>query len=135
MYYIVVATHGKLGYELVSSMEMIIGKQKKIIVIGLKPEDDPKILKESFRECVINYGKDNLIFLVDLLGGVVSNMAKPIAREGIPVITGVNLPMLLEVVASRYASSEIDPDYIVRICKNSIWDLRSIIRREEYGKE
>lgn len=130
MYYIVVATHGRLGYELVNSMEMIIGRQKRVVALGLKPEDDPMILKEGFRECIINYGRNNVVFLVDLLGGAVSNMAKASAREGVPVITGVNLPMLLEVVASRYESNNIDADTIVRLCKNSIWDLRRIVQRE-----
>ena len=132
MYYIVVATHGKLGYELVNSMEMIIGKQKKIIVLGLKHDDDPKILKESFKECVSNYGKKNLIFLVDLLGGAVSNTAKFLAKEGVPVLTGVNLPMLLEVVAYRYTSNVIDSDYILSICKNSMWDLRNLVNRDNF---
>jgi mannose/fructose-specific phosphotransferase system component IIA len=50
-------------------------------------------------------GPDDALVLVDLLGGSPSNASAYLAVAGTPVICGVNLPMLLELLMAREAST------------------------------
>lgn len=126
-------SHGKFAKELLNSVEMIMGKQDNIIALGLEASDDPMKLSEIIRESVekVN-GNEGAIVLVDLMGGSPSNAASYIAKEGIPVITGMNLPILLELITMRYRPVEEFIDQIIQIGKDGIIDIRRVF--EEVNK-
>lgn len=105
---IIVGTHGKFSEELVKSSEMIFGNQENIKYVTFEPGESPDGLVEKYRDMMkeLDY-TDGLLFMVDLFGGSPYNAASRIAaeNENMDIITGVNLPMLLEVFASRGFSS------------------------------
>lgn len=101
---IVIATHGGMAKELLRTAEMIVGNQENIAVIDFEPEDGNSKLKDKYTKAIENLNlEEGLIFLVDLFGGSPFNVASQIAVEGnkMDVVTGVNVPMLLEVLVSR----------------------------------
>jgi PTS system mannose-specific IIA component len=62
--------------------------------------------------------------LVDLLGGSPSNASAYLAAAGTPVICGVNLPMLLELLTLREAATpRALADHALQAGKDNIVDL------------
>jgi PTS system mannose-specific IIA component len=126
---IILASHGQLAKELLKSSQMIMGKQDNIIALALEPDDDPFALKDKIYEaCKEIDDGDGVIVLVDLMGGSPGNAAAYVAMEGYPVITGVNLPMLLELIAMRNLEIEEAVNHIIITSKESINDLRNLLR-------
>ncbi|MDD4569999.1 MAG: PTS sugar transporter subunit IIA [Tepidanaerobacteraceae bacterium] len=102
---IIIATHGDLGRALLSSAELICGKQENVVVLSIKHQvnmDDFKLLIEKELE---NFADEKApLILVDVFGGSPSNAAvMQIKDHDITVMTGVNLPMLLEILSGREA--------------------------------
>lgn len=96
----VVVAHGELANGLVSAVRQIAGATPEALVgvpnVGLGREE----LCQRTREALS--GRRNLVF-TDLPGGSCHLAAMIVTRElpEVPVITGVNLPMLLDFVFNR----------------------------------
>jgi len=101
-----IVTHGRLGEGLLDAMQMIAGPQEKVDFVSLKEGDSIDELKERILSAVkvLDDGSGVLVF-VDMFGASPSNAAAYLLHENVEVITGVNLPMLLEIVSFRESSS------------------------------
>jgi len=101
-----IVTHGRLGEGLLDAMQMIAGPQEKVDFVSLKEGDSIDELKERILSAVkmLDDGSGVLVF-VDMFGASPSNAAAYLLNENVEVITGVNLPMLLEIVSFRETSS------------------------------
>ncbi len=105
---VLVVTHGKLAEGLKDSIELIIGEQKKFEIEGLFHGDDFEELKTRVYDNVLSLNdSDGVLVLVDLFGAspynsVVFNYPR-FKQENIEVrlITGINLPMLIEALDAR----------------------------------
>lgn len=101
---VLIVTHGQFGKELLRSCELITGKLEKVEALSLEKDDDINDLSTAFKTKVkeLNQG-DGLIVFVDMLGGSPSNIGAIMLKKegGFKLISGVNLPMLVEVVLSR----------------------------------
>ena len=100
---IIVVTHGNLALELKSAMEHILGVQRNIEIISIKPDDDLEIKKSSLEESIKRVNEDNgTIILTDMFGGTPSNLAISFLEMGkVEIISGVNLPMLVKLIDLR----------------------------------
>ena len=100
---IIIVTHGNLALELKSSMEHILGIQKNIEIISIKPDDDLDIKKSALEESIKKVTKDSgTIILTDMFGGTPSNLAISFLKIGkVEIISGVNLPMLVKLIDLR----------------------------------
>ena len=100
---IIIVTHGNLALELKSAMEHILGIQKNIEIISIKPDDDLKIKKSALEESIKKVDEENgVIILTDMFGGTPSNLAISLLKIGkVEIISGVNLPMLIKLVGLR----------------------------------
>lgn len=101
-----IVTHGRLGEGLLDAMEMIAGPQEKVNFVSLKEGDSIDELKDKILNAVktLDDGNGVLVF-VDMFGASPSNAAAYLVNENVEVITGVNLPMLLEIASFRESSS------------------------------
>jgi len=101
-----IVTHGRLGEGLLDAMQMIAGPQEKVDFVSLKEGDSIDEFKERILNAVkiLDDGSGVLVF-VDMFGASPSNAAAYLLNENVEVITGVNLPMLLEIVSFRESSS------------------------------
>ena len=97
-------THGKLGDALLEAAERIVGRLEGVVVLsndGLSRD----ALTEAVRERVKAFGPEGGVLFVDVAGGSCAQAALGVAaREAAgptPVITGVNLPMLLDFAHHR----------------------------------
>lgn len=100
---IIIVTHGNLALELKSAMEHILGIQKNIEIISIKPDDDLEIKKSALEESIKKVDEENgVIILTDMFGGTPSNLAISLLKIGkVEIISGVNLPMLIKLIGLR----------------------------------
>lgn len=101
---VLVMTHGEFAAGIKKSAEMIIGKQDNFETLVFTPEMSLDTLVSALKETLRKFDNDypTLVF-VDLFGGSPSNAVALLLAEGYDVqaISGVNLPMLLEVLGGR----------------------------------
>ena len=105
---IIVITHGKLAEGFLDAARLIVGKQELVVSISLTEEDSVEWLQQQIEEAIVQIDQgDGILLLVDLPGATPFNISAQLAltREKTKVITGVNLPMLLEVMLSREMAS------------------------------
>jgi mannose/fructose-specific phosphotransferase system component IIA len=90
-------THGNLGAELLSTAELIVGPQKGVSVLS-NNELSSESLEDAIQTELATYGGDETVIFVDVAGG--SCLCACRVAEGdekkVKVISGVNLPMVLE---------------------------------------
>lgn len=101
---IVVTTHGGLAREIVQTAKLILGEQERLTAICLESHEGIEDLKKKI-VAAIKSGEDDAadsLVLVDMFGGTPSNVSLMLAHEyPIQVVTGVNLPMLIEALTHR----------------------------------
>lgn len=127
--WIVTITHGHMGEEMVKSAEMLMGKMKHVRSISLLPEESPEELASVVAEKLKDIPKSSLI-LTDLFGGTPSNVSALFAKRGYHVLTGTNLPILLE--AEMYRSNENWEhvvEYLTQVGKDSIVNVNERISK------
>lgn len=101
---IIIGTHGMLSTEILKSAEMIMGEQEEISIVTFVPGEGLEDLLKKYNNSIKELGNpDELLFMLDLFGGSPFNAASTLAiqNEGFEIITGINLPMLLEVLSLR----------------------------------
>jgi len=102
----VIVTHGKLGEGFLDAIYLIAGPQKQVEIVALMEEDNIELLKDRISEAIkkVDSGNGVLVF-VDMFGASPSNAAAYLTNENVEIITGVNLPMILEIINLRDSMS------------------------------
>lgn len=98
---LIIATHGKFSAELVNSAQMVYGEVENLHVVTFVPGEGQDTLVEKYETIIAQLPQDSsVLFLVDLFGGSPYNAAARVVakRPQDDIVTGVNLPMLLEVM-------------------------------------
>ncbi len=101
---IIVGTHGHLAEELIKTCAMICGKPENLATVTLVPGEGPDDLIAKYNEAIKTLDTSNgVIILNDLFGGSPYNAACRIAinDDKCGIVTGVSLPMLIEVINYR----------------------------------
>ena len=95
---ILLISHGPLAEGMLKTAEIFFGEnipQMKAVV--LNTQDDPEDFRGRLQEAVkeVDTGEGVLVF-ADLLGGTPCNQSAFVLDEQITVLTGMNLPMVME---------------------------------------
>ncbi|MFC2768175.1 MAG: PTS sugar transporter subunit IIA [Mitsuokella sp.] len=104
MFGIIVGTHGLFAEELLKSCEMICGEQKNVRAVTLIPGEGPDDVVAKYEKAVKELDcAGGVLFLNDLFGGSPYNAAcrLVIGNENYGIVTGVNLPMLVEMCGTQ----------------------------------
>lgn len=120
---LIIAAHGQLAQEVVNSANMVFGGIENTAAITFVPGENADDLKQKYQEHMTE-GED-VLFLVDLFGGSPYNAAFQIAAqsENADVISGLSLPILLDVVGIRETYEGIRP-----------WEVFEKLAKETYIK-
>ena len=109
MTHIIVATHGKFSEEIVNSAAMVYGEDENCHVVTFLPGEGGEHLVEKYNAIIATLPENEpVLFLVDLFGGSPYNAAARVASErgdNTDIVTGISLPMLLEVLDAKDGSS------------------------------
>lgn len=111
MFGILVGTHGVFSTELVKSCEMICGEQKNVRAVTLVPGEGPDDVVAKYEAAIQEMDcSGGVLFLNDLFGGSPYNAACRLAigNPSYVVVTGVNLPMLIEMTTAQAADDGTD---------------------------
>lgn len=111
MFAIIVGTHGKFSEELVKTCEMICGATQNVAAVTLVPGEGPDDVVKKYEEAIAKMDTEGgVLFLNDLFGGSPYNAAcrLVINNEKYGIVTGVNLPMLIEMVGAQMVDEGSD---------------------------
>ena len=102
---IILASHGEFANGILQSGAMIFGDQVDVKAVTLQPSEGPDDLKAKMEAAIATFeNQDEVLFLVDLWGGTPFNQANGLIaghEDKWAIVTGLNLPMLIETYASR----------------------------------
>src|SRR6185369_6842016 len=99
---LVLVTHEGLAGALLRSAEMIVGKIENCEQVEVAPQERADEIMSRVVSAVEKVSTDGAIIMTDLFGGTPSNMAMSFLKDGhVEVLTGVNLPMMIEFSSKR----------------------------------
>jgi len=132
---IMVVGHGAMAEELINSVAMIMGRVPLLRAVGLRGDQGLDDLEREIEKAwrgLEEGGAEQVLILVDMFGGSCSNVAARMVSEKeakqAAVITGVNLPMVLEAAIDRdLYPLEALVNKIVEAGRKSIVDVRAVM--------
>ncbi|WP_281165107.1 PTS sugar transporter subunit IIA [Liquorilactobacillus sicerae] len=98
---IIVAGHGKFAAGMAEAAGMIYGDHPNLTAISFENKEGIEDLKNHYRQKLKEFPpQTEVLFLIDIFGGSPYNAAIQLAygHKNIEVLTGVNLPILLEAL-------------------------------------
>ncbi|WP_285697458.1 mannose/fructose/sorbose PTS transporter subunit IIA, partial [Enterococcus hirae] len=123
---IILASHGQFAEGILQSGSMIFGEQENVKAVILKPSEGPDDLRAKLEEAVASFdNQDEVLFLVDLWGGTPFNQSNTLFEEHKDkwaIVSGLNLPMLIEAYASRFSmeSAQEIAAHIIETAKDGV---------------
>ena len=104
---VLIVSHGGFAEALISSLQLLVGKQQKIRGVSIWPKDLEKEIKDRIRQEIVKVNDgDGVVILTDVLGGTATNLSLSfLENEKVELVTGVNMPMLLTLSSYRKGRS------------------------------
>ena len=123
---ILIATHGKMASGIRYTAELIVGKMDEITTIDayVTPEDN---VEKKFEEYFAQHENDRIFVFTDLMGGSVNQKLLGYSqKENVTLITGTNLPVLMQVMMA-------DDDVTEEEIQEFIDDAREELQVVDFG--
>ena len=102
---IILASHGGFAEGIYQSGEMIFGKKENVKACILKPREGPDDIRKKMEDAIASFDDpEQVLFLIDLWSGTPFNQASNLFAEHKDtwaIVTGLNLPMLIEAYGAR----------------------------------
>ncbi|WP_413527432.1 PTS sugar transporter subunit IIA [Marinilactibacillus psychrotolerans] len=120
---IILASHGNFATGILSSLELICGKNDNIVTIDAYMTADYNLNDEISK--IMNENKGNeLIVVTDIFGGSVNNeFLNYIHTENFYLIAGMNLPLVIEL-ATQLEHTDSITALIKQALENSIMTIQ-----------
>ncbi|MFE8773225.1 PTS sugar transporter subunit IIB [Streptococcus pyogenes] len=114
---IIIASHGKFAEGIHQSGSMIFGEQEKVQVVTFMPNEGPDDLYGHFNNAIQQFDADDeILVLADLWSGSPFNQASRVAGENperkMAIITGLNLPMLIQAYTERLMDAGVGVEQV-----------------------
>ena len=100
---LLIISHCDLGREFLNAAELILGRLEAANAISITQTTESEELLKTISEEIkaLDRGQGVLV-LTDMFGGTPSNLSLSFLKEDkVEVLTGVNLPMVVEVAQNR----------------------------------
>ena len=115
---IIIASHGEFAAGIHQSGSMIFGEQEKVQVVTFMPNEGPDDLYAKFNDAVASFDADDeVLVLADLWSGSPFNQASRVMGENpdrkFAIITGLNLPMLIQAYTERMMDDNAGVEAVV----------------------
>lgn len=100
---IVLVSHAGICHELKRATAMIVGNvSQQFETVGLAEEDNADEFENRLRAAVARADAgDGVVIAADLLGGTPFNRAAKLVGDGISLVYGMNLALVLQLVLDR----------------------------------
>lgn len=117
------ASHHKLAYGLKDTVDFLTGATKTIYDVNAYLDDETKDIDTVVAELFASFDdEDEVVVLVDMMGGSVYQKFYPYMSDKVHVICGMNLPMALSLVLvpeDECLTSE-KVEQVLMDCKNQL---------------
>lgn len=117
---IIIVAHGNFPDGILSSLELIAGRQEYVVGINFIAGMSSNDVRVALQREVIDFKE--ILVLTDLLGGTPFNVSSALSVEytdkKIKVLSGLNLSMLMEAVLSRTMFEHVD-DLVDKVITSS----------------
>lgn len=127
---LILASHGDLANGIKSALNVIFADSipVKVDTFGLKTGENVEDLFNQVNQCVESV--DDVVILTDVLGGSVDNeLSKLATRDGVKLITGMNLPLVLQLcIGGSNSTGDIDVDNIIKSAKDGILSKTDLLK-------
>ena len=110
---IVLASHGELAAGVRQTGSLVFGDQENVAVVSLEPSMGPDDFRANLEKAVASLeDQEQVLFLVDLWGGTPFNQTSAFAKghDTWAIVTGLNLPMLIEAYSARFDATKTAHD-------------------------
>lgn len=127
---IVIASHGEFAAGIKQSAGMIFGDQEKVEVVTFMPSEGPEQLHAKIESAIATFdANDEVLILADLWSGSPFNQSSAVLSENpdrkIAIITGLNLPMLIQAYTERMMDAEAG---VEKVAANIIKEAKAGVR-------
>ena len=134
---VIAVSHGSYSKGLVESTQMLVGEQENLVAYGLFPEQTVATLTEKLEAEIQNTKEgEQILFVSDLFHGSPFNaIVSLMEHHDIYHVTGINLPLMVEVMMGRYAgkSAEEICAGLLEAAPGTVKDVRKLF--EEVDEE
>lgn len=132
---IIIASHGPMAQGILETSKLFFGEQEQMKAFCLFAEDNPdsfiEVLKEGIKE--VDTGDGVFVFCDMLFGSPCNCMARIIGEDvqsdKIQLLTGVNLAMILQMLAVR-ESGEVSVEDLVNAGKDGVVYFNDILKSQ-----
>lgn len=129
---IIAISHGSYAEALINSVQMIYGKQENIRTICLERDKSIESLREKIDRTIKELNVEEILILVDLLGGTPYNAACLfMEQKNINVITGMNMPMILEIIPYMMQDLDKISNLAENFGKNGVINIRELYNNKQ----
>jgi len=131
---LLLVSHGRIAESFLQVSLEIVGPVKGVQVVSLaEPIDEEKVMegiKKAWKE--IDQG-DGILILTDMFGGTPANLCFSLLEDPmVEVLTGMNLPMILQILSSRKDASLAELAGIAMRCgRENIYLAREILEQRD----
>ena len=105
---IILASHGEFAKGIMQSGSMIFGEQENVAAVTLMPSEGPDDFRAKLKEAIASFdSQEEVLILADLWGGTPFNQSNTLFEEHKDkwaIVSGMNLPMLIEAYGARLAT-------------------------------
>ena len=131
---LLLVSHGRIAESFLEVSQKIVGPVKGVQVVSLAEPIDEEQVMEDIRRArkVIDQG-EGLLILTDMFGGTPANLCFSLLEDPmVEVLTGMNLPMILQILSSRKDASLADLARIAMRCgRENIYLAREILQERD----
>lgn len=123
---ILIATHGKMASGIRYTAELITGKSDAITTIDAYVNNESD-LEKQLQEYFSLHSNDRIIAFTDLMGGSVNQRLLGYAQQSnVSLITGMNLPVLIQVM---FAPEDISEEQLQELVNESRAELQLVTEK------
>ena len=99
---VVAVSHCRLAEEMIGVAELIVGKMPACKAVCFRPDQPVEELVKMVRDAVKEVdGGSGVLILTDLFGGTPANISLSLMGQGVEVVCGMNVPMLIKLAGCR----------------------------------
>lgn len=131
---ILIVTHGRLGEFLLDTAEMLVSETSLVRTVSFLPGQGVEDLEQAVSDTLTEMNAaDGTLCLADLPGGSPARVLGSFLLEDthLELLTGVNLPMLVEVLMMRNSMTlrELAAHAVTSGCQGIV-DMGKMVRQE-----
>ncbi|WP_072373988.1 PTS sugar transporter subunit IIA [Thermophilibacter mediterraneus] len=134
---IVLASHGGLADGARDTLDMIVGDVSNVHTISLARDDKDQIEDRALALIDSFDPSDAVYVLTDMLGSSVNNQMVSLQakRPEVTVISGMNLPLILEIALSEEPLSEAALAEVIEQSRAGIQNIAALMRATAQQEE